>query len=54
MVRQQIRSRVDEQSWQAAWEKGRALTIEQALDLAHRLGGPEESAPPTQLMGTAL
>jgi tetratricopeptide (TPR) repeat protein len=57
MVRQQIRSRVDEQSWQAAWEKGRALTIEQALDLAHRLSGPSttaESAPPTQLMSTAL
>lgn len=40
MVREQIRSRVDEQSWQAAWEKGRALTIEQALDLAHRLSSP--------------
>lgn len=48
MVRQQIRSRIDEQSWQAAWEKGRVLTIDQALDLAHRLREPfilEEGQP---------
>lgn len=48
MVREQIRSQVDEQSWQAAWERGRALTIEQALDLADRLSRPsttEEDQP---------
>jgi predicted ATPase len=33
-VRQQIRSQVDEQSWQAAWDEGRTLTIEQAIELA--------------------
>ncbi len=38
MVRQQIRSRVDEQSWEAAVAAGRALTLEQAIDLACRLG----------------
>ena len=38
MVLQQIRSRVDEQSWEAAWNEGRALTIEQAIELAFRLG----------------
>jgi len=38
MVHQQIRSRVDEQSWEAALAAGRALTLEQAIDLACRLG----------------
>jgi hypothetical protein len=38
MIRQQIRSQVDEQSWQAAWAEGRALTVEQAIALASRLG----------------
>ena len=38
MIRQQIRSQVDEQSWQAAWAEGRALTLEQAIALASRLG----------------
>jgi predicted ATPase len=38
MVRQQIRSQVDEQSWEAAVAAGRALTLEQAIDLACRLG----------------
>jgi predicted ATPase/tetratricopeptide (TPR) repeat protein len=38
MVRQQIRSRVDEQSWEAALAAGRALTLEQAIDLACQLG----------------
>lgn len=38
MIRQQIRSQVDEQTWQAAWAEGRALTVEQALALASRLG----------------
>jgi len=33
-VQQYIRSRVDEQSWEAAWRAGRALTVEQAIDLA--------------------
>src|SRR5947209_16706418 len=38
MVRQQIRSRVDEQRWEKAWAAGRALTVEQAIELACRLG----------------
>ena len=38
MVRQQIRSRVDEQRWEAALAAGRALSVEQAIDLAYRLG----------------
>jgi predicted ATPase len=36
-ARQFIRSRVDEESWKAAWAEGRALTAEQAIDLAYRL-----------------
>ncbi len=36
-VQQYIRSRVDDQCWQAAWAAGRALTVEQAIDLAYRL-----------------
>jgi tetratricopeptide (TPR) repeat protein len=36
-VQQYIRSRVDEESWNEAWAKGRALTAEQAVDLACRL-----------------
>lgn len=38
MVRQHIRSRVDEQSWTAAWQTGYALSLEQAIELAYRLG----------------
>jgi len=38
MARQQIRSRVDEQLYKAAWNEGRALSVEQAIDLAYRLG----------------
>ncbi len=38
MVRQHIRSQVDEQSWEAAVAWGRALTLKQAIDLACRLG----------------
>ncbi len=38
MIHQQIRSRVDEQSWEAAWNAGRMLTAEQAIELAYRLG----------------
>ena len=34
---QHLRSRVDEQSWQDAWNAGRAHTIEQAIELASRL-----------------
>jgi tetratricopeptide (TPR) repeat protein len=34
LVRQFIRSRVDEESYKAAWAEGRALTVEQAVDLA--------------------
>ena len=37
LARQFIRSRVDEESWDNAWAKGRNLTIEQAIDLACRL-----------------
>src|SRR5260221_1433137 len=37
MVRQQIRSRVDNQRWEAAWSEGRAFTAKQAIDLAYRL-----------------
>src|SRR5712691_6242832 len=43
IVRQHIRSRVDEQSWQAAWSAGRALSVEQAIDLACRLGEDQQS-----------
>ena len=38
MVRQYIRSRVDEQSWETAYAAGRALTVEQAIELARRIG----------------
>ena len=38
MVRQHIRSQVDEQSWEAAYAAGRALALPQAIDLAYRLG----------------
>src|SRR6266536_1146371 len=34
MARQYVRSRVDEESWKAAWAEGRALTVEQAINLA--------------------
>lgn len=36
-VQQYIRSRVDEESWKAAWTEGRALTVEQTIELANRL-----------------
>jgi tetratricopeptide (TPR) repeat protein len=36
-VQQYIRSRVDEESWNEAWAKGRALTVEQTIDLANQL-----------------
>jgi tetratricopeptide (TPR) repeat protein len=39
VIEQHIRSRIDDQTWQVAWEEGRKLTIEQAMDLAFRLGG---------------
>ena len=38
MIRQQIRSQVDEQSYEAAWTEGRRLTVEQTIDLAYQLG----------------
>jgi len=41
MIRQRIRLMVDDQAWKASWAAGRALTIEQAIDLAFRLGGKE-------------
>ena len=34
-----IRSQVDEEKYNAAWAEGRALSIEQAIELAYRLGG---------------
>ena len=37
MARQMIRSRVDDESWKAAWSEGRALSVEQAIGLAIRL-----------------
>jgi tetratricopeptide (TPR) repeat protein len=37
MARQLIRSRVDEESWKVALAEGRALTVEQAIDLAYRM-----------------
>ncbi|HEX9133340.1 MAG TPA: NB-ARC domain-containing protein [Ktedonobacteraceae bacterium] len=42
-VQQYIRSRVDEQSWEAAWRAGRALTVEQAIDLACQVASGEPS-----------
>lgn len=36
MIHQYIRSQVDEQSWEAALAAGRALTVEQAIDLAYQ------------------
>ena len=38
MVRLHIRSQVEEQSWEAAYAAGRALSLPQAIDLAGRLG----------------
>ncbi len=38
MIRQQIRSEVDEPAYEAAWEEGRRFTVEQAIDLAYQLG----------------
>jgi predicted ATPase/transcriptional regulator with XRE-family HTH domain len=38
MVRQHIRSQVDEHCYEAAWTEGKRLTLEQAIDLAYRLG----------------
>jgi tetratricopeptide (TPR) repeat protein len=37
-VFQHIRSRVDEQSWNVALNAGKALTMEQAIALAHQIG----------------
>lgn len=36
-VRQLIRSRVDEQSWEAAWLAGYALPLDEAIELVYRL-----------------
>lgn len=38
IVRAAIRSRVDEQTWNSAYAKGRSLTIDQAIELANQLG----------------
>lgn len=38
MVQLHIRSRVSDQDWEAAWAAGRALSVEQAIELAYRLG----------------
>src|SRR5579885_3610728 len=40
-VRQLIRSRVDEQDWEAAWQAGYALTLDEAIELAYQLGKGE-------------
>lgn len=37
LVQQHIRSRVDDQRWEAAWQAGYALTLEEALELVYRL-----------------
>lgn len=37
-VRQLIRSRVDEQDWETAWQAGYSLTLDEAIELACRLG----------------
>lgn len=37
-VRQYIRSKVGESDWNAAWAAGKALTLEQTIDLVNRLG----------------
>lgn len=36
LLQQQIRSQVDEETWQKAWEEGRSLPIEQIIDLIRR------------------
>jgi hypothetical protein len=38
MIRQQIRSQVDEEAYEAAWAWGRKLTVAQAIDLVNQLG----------------
>jgi tetratricopeptide (TPR) repeat protein len=37
LARALIRSRIDEESWKAAWAEGRTFSAEQAIDLANRL-----------------
>ncbi len=37
-VQMQLRFRVNDQDWEVAWSEGRALTAEQAIELAFRLG----------------
>ncbi len=37
-VQMHLRSRANDQEWEVAWNKGRALTAEQAIELAYRLG----------------
>ncbi len=48
-VRQYIRSKVDESDWNAAWAAGKALTLEQTIELVNRLGAElppiEQNAP---------
>jgi hypothetical protein len=43
VIRQHIRARVDEQLYEAAWSAGRALSLEQAIVLAYRLGEDQPS-----------
>ena len=40
-VQMQLRFRVSDQDWEAAWNEGRVLTPEQAIELAFRLGQGE-------------
>jgi hypothetical protein len=37
-IEQYIRGRIDEKSWEAARDVGRALTIEQVMDLVNKIG----------------
>jgi hypothetical protein len=43
VIRKHIRARVNEQRYEAAWAAGRALSLEQAIDLACRLGEDPEA-----------
>ena len=40
-INMHIRSQIDEESWEAAWNEGRKLNTEQAIELALRLRGGE-------------
>ncbi len=48
LVRQQIRSRVDEKVWENAWAAGRSLTFKQAIELACHSGQSVPTQQPTR------